>query len=260
MDIEQARFNMVEQQIRPWDVLDQDILDLLFVVRRENFVPAALRDLAFVDTPIPLGHGAEMLEPKIEARVLQELHVRSTDTALEIGTGSGYMAALLGARASQVTTVEIEPALAERARENLIASGALNVRVEVGDAAQGWPVHAPYDVILVSGGLPVLPQELVAQLRPGGRLIAFIGEAPLMNATLVTLNADAPPVAERLAGVEKPKAVERAFRSYGVGAQILLDLGVREMTLLTSSPFKPAALEGYGLKIVGRAPIGGERE
>lgn len=190
MDIEQARFNMVEQQIRPWDVLDQDILDLLFVVRRENFVPAALRDLAFVDTPIPLGHGAEMLEPKIEARVLQELHVRSTDTALEIGTGSGYMAALLGARASQVTTVEIERALAERARENLIASGALNVRVEVGDAAQGWPVHAPYDVILVSGGLPVLPQELVAQLRPGGRLIAFIGEAPLMNATLVTLNAD----------------------------------------------------------------------
>lgn len=190
MDIEQARFNMVEQQIRPWDVLDQDILDLLFVVRRENFVPATLRDLAFVDTPIPLGHGAEMLEPKIEARVLQELHVRSTDTALEIGTGSGYMAALLGARASQVTTVEIEPALAERARENLIASGALNVRVEVGDAAQGWPVHAPYDVILVSGGLPVLPQELVAQLRPGGRLIAFIGEAPLMNATLVTLNAD----------------------------------------------------------------------
>lgn len=190
MDIEQARFNMVEQQIRPWDVLDQDILDLLFVVRRENFVPAALRDLAFVDTPIPLGHGAEMLEPKIEARVLQELHVRSTDSVLEIGTGSGYMAALLGARASQVTTVEIEPALAERARENLIASGALNVRVEVGDAAQGWPVHAPYDVILVSGGLPVLPQELVAQLRPGGRLIAFIGEAPLMNATLVTLNAD----------------------------------------------------------------------
>jgi protein-L-isoaspartate(D-aspartate) O-methyltransferase len=190
MDIEQARFNMVEQQIRPWDVLDQDILDLLFVVRRENFVPAALRDLAFVDTPIPLGHGAEMLEPKIEARVLQELHVRSTDTALEIGTGSGYMAALLGARASQVTTVEIEPVLAGQARENLIASGALNVRVELGDAAQGWPVHAPYDVILVSGGLPVLPQELVAQLRPGGRLIAFIGEAPLMNATLVTLNAD----------------------------------------------------------------------
>jgi protein-L-isoaspartate(D-aspartate) O-methyltransferase len=190
MDIEQARFNMVEQQIRPWDVLDQDILDLLFVVRRENFVPAALRDLAFVDTAIPLGHGAAMLEPKIEARVLQELHVRSTDTALEIGTGSGYMAALLGARASQVTTVEIEPELAARARENLVAAGALNVRVEVGDASQGWPVHAPYDVIVVSGGLPVLPQELVAQLRPGGRLIAFIGEEPLMNATLVTLLAD----------------------------------------------------------------------
>jgi len=198
MDIEQARFNMVEQQIRPWDVLDQDILDLLFVVRRENFVPAALRDLAFVDTPIPLGHGAEMLEPKIEARVLQELHVRSTDTVLEVGTGSGYMAALLGARASQVTTVEIEPALAESARENLTAAGALNVRVEVGDAAQGWPVHAPYDVILVSGGLPVLPQELVAQLRPGGRLIAFIGEAPLMNATLVTLNADGSQTSEIL--------------------------------------------------------------
>ena len=131
-----------------------------------------------------------MLEPKIEARVLQELHVRTTDTVLEIGTGSGYMAALLGARASQVTTVEIEPDLAARARENLVAVGALNVRVEVGDASQGWPVHAPYDVIVVSGGLPVLPQELVAQLRPGGRLIAFIGAEPLMNATLVTLHAD----------------------------------------------------------------------
>lgn len=190
MDIEQARFNMVEQQIRPWDVLDQDILDLLFVVRREDFVPTALRDLAFVDAAIPLGHGAAMLEPKIEARVLQELNVRTTDTVLEIGTGSGYMAALLGARASQVTTVEIEPELAKRARESLVAAGALNVRVEVGDGAQGWPVHAPYDVIVVSGGLPVLPQELVAQLRPGGRLIAFIGEEPLMNATLVTLHAD----------------------------------------------------------------------
>ncbi len=190
MDIEQARFNMVEQQIRPWDVLDQDILDLLFVVRREIFVPAPLRELAFVDGVIPLGHGAAMLEPKIEARVLQELHLRSTDTVLEIGTGSGYMAALLGARASHVTTVEIEPALAGTARENLIAAGALNVRVETGDAAQGWPTHAPYDAIVVSGGLPTLPQELVAQLRPGGRLIAFIGEAPVMEATLVKLNAD----------------------------------------------------------------------
>ncbi|MBL8466753.1 protein-L-isoaspartate O-methyltransferase family protein [Methyloversatilis discipulorum] len=190
MDIEQARFNMVEQQIRPWDVLDQDILDLLFVVKRETFVPAPLRQLAFADTAIPLGHGAAMLEPKIEARVLQELKLKSTDTVLEIGTGSGYMAALLGARASQVTTVEIEPALAEMARQNLVAAGALNVRVEVGDAAQGWATHAPYDVIVVSGGLPVLPQELVAQLRPGGRLIAFIGEEPLMNCVLVKLNAD----------------------------------------------------------------------
>ncbi|MDY0055391.1 MAG: protein-L-isoaspartate O-methyltransferase [Methyloversatilis sp.] len=190
MDIEQARFNMVEQQIRPWDVLDQDILDLLFVVKRETFVPAPLRQLAFADTAIPLGHGAAMLEPKIEARVLQELKLKSTDTVLEIGTGSGYMAALLGARASQVTTVEIEPALAETARQNLVAAGALNVRVEVGDAAQGWATHAPYDVIVVSGGLPVLPQELVAQLRPGGRLIAFIGAEPLMNCVLVKLNAD----------------------------------------------------------------------
>lgn len=190
MDIEQARFNMVEQQIRPWDVLDQDVLDLLFIVKRELFVPPALRELAFVDTAIPLGHGASMLEPKIEARVMQELKLRSTDSVLEIGTGSGYMAALLGARASQVTSVEIDPALAQKARENLTAAGALNVRVEVGDAATGWPVHAPYDVIVVSGGLPVLPQELVAQLRPGGRLVAFIGEDPLMHCTLIKLNAD----------------------------------------------------------------------
>lgn len=190
MDIEQARFNMVEQQIRPWDVLDQDVLDLLFVVKRETFVPPERRQLAFADVSIPLAHGAAMLEPKIEARVLQELKVGSTDSVLEIGTGSGYMAALLGARAAQVTTVEIEPALAEMARQNLVAAGALNVRVEVGDAAQGWATHAPYDAIVVSGGLPVLPQELVAQLRPGGRLVAFVGEAPVMNCVLVTMNAD----------------------------------------------------------------------
>lgn len=188
MDIEQARFNMVEQQIRPWDVLDQDVLDLLFVVRREMFVPTRYSTLAFTDTEIPLGHGVAMFSPKVEARVLQALRVRKGDRVLEIGTGSGYMAALLAARADQVTTVEIVPALAEQARTTLRDAGIANVTVDTGDGARGWAARAPYDVILVSGGLPVLPDELLSQLRPGGRLVAFVGTAPIMRAVLIELD------------------------------------------------------------------------
>ena len=186
MNLEQARFNMVEQQIRPWEVLDLDVLDLLYVVKREEFVPAAYRQLAFADTEIPLGHGASMLAPKLEAHALQALQIRKSDRVLEIGTGSGYMAALLAAHAAHVWTVEIVPELAAAASENFKRHDIGNIIVSSGDGSLGWPAQAPYDVIMVSGGLPVLPQQLIDQLKIGGRMLAFVGEAPLMEAQLVT--------------------------------------------------------------------------
>ena len=186
MNIEQARFNMIEQQIRPWDVLDQDVLNLLSIVKRENFVPAAYRDLAFADLEVPLPAGEHMLFPRVEARILQELAVKKHETVLEIGAGSGYMAALLAYRARHVLTVEIKPELAELAKRNLLENGVANAEVALGDGARGWPAAAPYDVICVSGGLPVLPQEMLEQLKIGGRLAAFVGTAPVMKAQIIT--------------------------------------------------------------------------
>ena len=185
-NMEQARFNMIEQQIRPWNVLDQDVLDLLSEVRREEFVPAAHQALAFADLEIPLGEGAVMLAPKMEAKPLQELAVQPKDKVLEIGTGSGYMAALLAAKADQVTSVEISPAIAKTAKANLAKAGISNVSVEVGDGVHGWAAGAPYDVIVVSGSLPVVPEELLQQLKVGGRMAVFVGEAPVMEAQIVT--------------------------------------------------------------------------
>lgn len=190
MDIEQARLNMIQQQIRPWEVLDPTVLELLSVVKRELFVPEAHKDLAFADVEIPLGTkgvaGQSMLAPKIEARMLQELSIKAKDKVLEIGAGSGYMAALLAARAEFVYTVDIEPALVELARKNLKEAGVANVSVDLGDAAQGWSLYAPYDVIVVSASMPVLPESLLKQLKIGGRLIAVVGEAPAMQVQLVT--------------------------------------------------------------------------
>ena len=189
MNLEQARTNMVEQQIRTWDVLDQDILDLLYVVPREEFVPQKHRELAFSDMEIPIEEGvkagARMWQPKMEARVLQELDVRKTDRVLEVGTGSGYLTALLSHRAAQVVSVEIKPALAAFGRANLERHGTDNVTLEIGDAARGWAAHAPYDVIVLTGSTPLLPPSLLEQLAPGGRLFAVVGEAPAMSARLV---------------------------------------------------------------------------
>ena len=190
MNFEQARFNMIEQQIRPWDVLDQSVLDLLASVKRENFVPEAYKALAFADMELPIGHGQVMLAPKIEARILQELGVKPQDKVLEIGAGSGYMAALLAARGEYVTSLEIIPELAERARANLAREGVGNVRIETADGAQGFAAGAPYDVIVVSGGIPAIPAVLLAQLRVGGRLAAFVGAPPVMRAQLVTCTAE----------------------------------------------------------------------
>jgi protein-L-isoaspartate(D-aspartate) O-methyltransferase len=190
-DIEQARFNMVEQQIRPWDVLDQSVLDLMFTVRREQFVPPAYRRLAFTDMEIPLkigdlDTGEVMLAPKVEARLLQELFIRAHEQVLEIGTGSGHMAALAAHKAHHVLTVEIDERLQAFGADNLRRAGIRNVKVEAGDGARGWPAKAPYDVIIVSGSLPVLPDDLLAQLKIGGRLAAIVGEAPVMTAQIVT--------------------------------------------------------------------------
>lgn len=190
MNIEQARFNMIEQQIRPWDVLDPKVLTLLAKVKREDFVPAAYRDLAFADLEIPLGEGQVMLPPRVEARLLQELGIKKTDRVLEIGTGSGYMAALLAASAEHVTTLEIRPSLAAVARENLQRSGVDNVTVEVANGLSGWSQRAPFDAILVSGALPEVPAVLLKQLRVGGRLAVIVGEAPVMEAQLITCTAE----------------------------------------------------------------------
>lgn len=190
MNLEKARFNMIEQQIRPWEVLDQDVLDLLFVVKREEFVPLAYRQLAFADIEIPLGHAACMLAPKIEAHALQALRIKKHDKVLEIGTGSGYMAALLAAHAEQVWSVEIVPELSRTAQATIKRLGISNVTLETGDAARGWKSHAPYDAIMVSGSLPLLPPELLAQLKVGGRMFVISGEAPVMNAQLITRSAE----------------------------------------------------------------------
>jgi protein-L-isoaspartate(D-aspartate) O-methyltransferase len=189
MNREQARSNMVEQQIRTWEVLDQDVLDLLYVVPREEFVPQQHRALAFSDMEIPIGEGERMWQPKLEARVLQELSVRKTDRVLEVGTGSGYFTALLSHRAAQVVSVEIRPALAALGAANLERHGADNIVLETGDAARGWPARAPYDVIVLTGSTPVLPAAFIEQLAPGGRLFAVVGEPPVMSARLVVAAA-----------------------------------------------------------------------
>ena len=189
MNLEQARTNMIEQQIRTWEVLDQEVLDLLYVVPREDFVPEPYRALAFSETEIPLGEGQRMWQPKLEARALQELMLKRTDRVLEVGTGSGYLTALMGRRAAQVCSVEIKSALAAFGRRNLESHGADNVLLEIGDAARGWPGHAPYDVIVLTGSTPVLPRAFLEELAPGGRLFAVIGEAPAMTARLVTCSA-----------------------------------------------------------------------
>ncbi|MDP1671683.1 MAG: protein-L-isoaspartate O-methyltransferase [Burkholderiales bacterium] len=185
-DFEHARFNMVEQQIRTWDVLDSSVLDLLMRMRREDFVPAEHRALAFADLEIPLGHGETMLSPKLEARMLQELMVGEDDSVLEIGTGSGYMTALLASLGRHVYSVDIVPEFARAAAPRLAAAGISNITLETGDAARGWDKHGPYDAIVLTGSVPVLPASFQQSLKPGGRLLAVVGIAPAMRARLIT--------------------------------------------------------------------------
>jgi protein-L-isoaspartate(D-aspartate) O-methyltransferase len=212
MNIEQARFNMIEQQIRPWEVLDQGVLSLLSIVKREDFVPPAYRSMAFVDTQVPLPHGQSMLEPKVEARLLQELGVQRHERVLEIGAGSGYMAALLAHKAQHVTTVEIDAELARLASENLKHAWVMNASVVVADASAGLLLDGPFDVIVISGSVAEVPRSLLGQLKPLGRLTAIVGQLPIMRAVLMTRGQDSghatvelfDTVAPRLIGFGEP--------------------------------------------------------
>ena len=185
MNVEQARFNMIEQQIRTWEVLDPQVLDLLFQVKREDFVPPQHRALAFADLEIPLGHGEAMLQPKVEARVLQELSLQPHENVYEVGSGSGYLTALLASRARHVTSVEIHTDLQERAAANLRAANIRNVTLLQGDGARAPLAESAFDVIVLGGSTPILPQAFLDRLAPGGRLFAVVGDAPVMKAVLV---------------------------------------------------------------------------
>ena len=185
MNVEQARFNMIEQQIRTWEVLDPAVLALLNEVRREEFVPAEHRALAFADLEIPLGHGESMMQPKVEARIVQELALQPHETVYEVGTGSGYLTALLARRARHVTSAEIHADLKARASASLSAAGIANVTLLAGDSAARPLAEGAYDAIVVTASTPILPQAFLERLAPGGRLFAVIGDAPVMKATLV---------------------------------------------------------------------------
>ncbi len=198
MNIEAARFNMIEQQIRPWNVLDASVLELLSVVKREDFVPKSHSGLAFADLEIPLmGTGEEalakgqcMLAPRLEARMLQDVAVQAHETVLEIGTGSGYMAALLGKMAQRVVSMEISPELAACARDNLRNAGIHNVEVRQGDGSKITAADGSYDAIVLSGSVAEAPASLLKLLNAGGRLAAIVGEDPVMRCTVVTKTGD----------------------------------------------------------------------
>jgi protein-L-isoaspartate(D-aspartate) O-methyltransferase len=192
MDLNQARFNMIEQQIRPWEVLDPNVLALLSTVRREDFAPLAHKALAFVDMEIPLGSAPNqvMLAPRVQARMLQDLAVRATDKVLDIGTGSGFMAALLGHQAASVLSLETDPVLAAQAQTNLQKAGVTNVTVRQADGSQGAAADGPFDAILLSGSVAEVPAVLLQQLSIGGRLVAIVGDEPMMRTTLITRSGE----------------------------------------------------------------------
>ncbi|WP_322991718.1 protein-L-isoaspartate O-methyltransferase [Limnohabitans sp.] len=192
MDMNQARFNMIEQQIRPWEVLDPEVLALLSTVRREDFVPLAHQALAFVDMEIPLGSAPNqvMLAPRVQARLLQDLAVQPTDKALDVGTGSGFMAALLAHQAASVLSLEIDAGLAKQAQANLQKAGVTNVTVRQADGSQGANTDGPFDVIVLNGSVAEVPATLLQQLTLGGRLVAIVGQEPMMRATVITRNTE----------------------------------------------------------------------
>ncbi|HDN69570.1 MAG TPA: protein-L-isoaspartate O-methyltransferase [Gammaproteobacteria bacterium] len=185
-EIEQARFNMIEQQIRPWDVLDQQVLDTMNAIHREDFVPERYRSLAFADTSIPLGHEQVMMPPKLEGRVLQALAIAPADRILEIGTGSGYLTACLASLGQHVTSFDIMPDFTAAAGETLQGMDIGNVSLHTADVANGIDSDNRYDAIAVTGSLPMLQQQFHNNLSIGGRLFVITGSLPIMEAWLIT--------------------------------------------------------------------------
>ncbi len=212
MNVEQARFNMIEQQIRPWDVLDTSVLALLSAVRREDFVPAAHKAQAFMDLEIPLGGGRFLLAPRVEARLVQDLSLSKRDTVLHIGAGTGYVTALLAHKAQRVIGLESDAALATAARAHLRNAAVNNAEIVQADGSTGYPAQAPFDAILLTGSVAQVPQNLLDQLKTGGRLLAIVGDEPVMQAILYTRTSDSQfssqalfdTVAARLAGFTEP--------------------------------------------------------
>lgn len=213
MNFGHARFNMIEQQVRPWEVLDRAVLDLMERAPREAFVPDEFRRLAYADTAVPIGHGEAMLPPRVEGRLLQALRIGPDDRVLEIGAGSGFLTWMLAQCAAHVTAIELKPALAERARANLAAHHAGNATVEIGDGRHGWDRDAPYDAIAIGGSVPVWEPAFEEQLAIGGRLFVVIGTAPAMEAMLVRRTGEREWIRESmfettlspLAGAEAPR-------------------------------------------------------
>lgn len=212
MNVEQARFNMIEQQIRPWDVLDTSVLALLSAVRREDFIPAEHRAQAFMDLEIPLGQGRALLAPRVEARMVQDLNLSKRDTVLLIGATTGYVTALLAHKAQRVIGLEPDAGLAAQARTNLRNASVNNAEIVQADGTAGFPGQAPYDAILLTGSVASVPQNLLDQLKTGGRLLAIVGQEPVMQATLFTRVSDVrfdsqvlfDTIAPRLAGYAEP--------------------------------------------------------
>jgi protein-L-isoaspartate(D-aspartate) O-methyltransferase len=187
---EQARFNMIAQQIRPAEVLDEHVLEAMMEIPREDFVPEHFKDLAFSDINVEIGHDEVMMKPIMEARLLQALNIQPSDNILEIGTGSGYFTALLARLGSHVQSVEIEPAFLKQAEARLSAHGITNVTLIEGDASHGWKEGGPFDVIAITGSIPILPENFQQQLTVGGRMVVITGTSPVMETLLITRVAD----------------------------------------------------------------------
>jgi protein-L-isoaspartate(D-aspartate) O-methyltransferase len=185
-----ARQNMIENQVRPWEVLDPRVLDVLAAVRREDFVPTRYRNFAFADMALPIGHGEAMMKPTVEGRLLQALDLHADDRVLEIGTGSGFITACLARLAGEVTSIELHADFAETARVHVAASGANNVRIEVADAVKDFNATDRYDAVVVTGAVYALPDRFRAWVAPRGRLFAIVGESPAMQAMLYTRTDD----------------------------------------------------------------------
>ncbi|GAB4362131.1 MAG: protein-L-isoaspartate O-methyltransferase [Gammaproteobacteria bacterium] len=212
MNLEQARFNMIHQQIRPWEVLDDEVLGVLDRIPRDRFVPQAYRGLAYADISIPLEHGQSMMPPRLEAKLLQALAIRPTDRILEVGTGSGFLTACLATLGQHVYSVDIFSDFTIEAAKKLKEMGIENVTLETGDAINGWDKHAPYDAIAITGSLPGLPEVFKQQLAVGGRLFAVLGDEPIREATLVTRSSDTEWVSEALFETDLPELVNAPRR------------------------------------------------